>query len=278
MSQDRKRVVLTLAVVMVFMGVFAFCDLAISEAIFNPESFLCIVFEVLGELPATITAVFCAMVLFLNQNHPVVWKKNLSKVGYALIILLGASMGCMLSLTYINMLNAVSMVVAMAVLIVSAYAIAIRIPIESRKKMCKIAVLGLFLFLFSMVSFNLIKMSWGRMRYVFMDNPALQFTPWYLRQGFTTNNVFMSFPSGHGAQSSFILMITLLPLALQSLKNKAKLLNVIAYAWIIMVCVSRVVLGRHFASDVTMGFLVTFVYFELLRHFYLNKALANIDK
>lgn len=278
MNQDKKRVLTTLTIVAILLSVFAVGDLAISQAIFNPDSAICVVFEVLGELPASITAVFCAMFLLLNQNNEVIWKRILAKMGYALIIFIGASMGCMLSLSYIELLSPISFIIGMAAYILGAYFIAIRVPLESRQKCCKIAVVGLFLFLFSMVTFNLIKMSWGRMRFCFMDDPAVQFSPWFLRQGFTTDNTFMSFPSGHGAQSSFILMITLLPLAFESLKNKGKILTAISYAWIITICISRVVLGRHFASDVTMGFLVTFVYFELLRHFYLNKALEKLDK
>ena len=106
-----------------------------------------------------------------------------------------------------------------------------------------------------------------------MVNPSAEFTPWYLIQGFTTDNEFMSFPSGHSANSSTVIWLTLLPLWLKSLRPYKTLLSIAAYLWLICVMISRVIMGAHFSTDVLVGASITLIMFQLLKQYYLKDEL-----
>lgn len=99
-----------------------------------------------------------------------------------------------------------------------------------------------------------------------MTDPITQFTKWYVitdRGGF--NNIYASFPSGHTMNSAGVILLTLLPTFLPRLKSKEKLFKGITYSWIILVGLSRVVMGAHFASDVTVGALLSLALFDIIR-------------
>ena len=57
----------------------------------------------------------------------------------------------------------------------------------------------------------------------------------------------------------------LLPPMIPALKNKGKALHIIVYVWCAVVGISRVFMGAHFASDVTVGILLSLIIFEVLR-------------
>lgn len=56
-------------------------------------------------------------------------------------------------------------------------------------------------------------------------------------------------------------MITLLPKFIPALGKKENILKVIACIWIGCVMVSRIIMGAHFLSDVTMGMTISLVLF-----------------
>jgi membrane-associated phospholipid phosphatase len=100
------------------------------------------------------------------------------------------------------------------------------------------------------------KVPWGRPRYWYLiKHPALQFVPWYLPQGKGTGDAFRSFPSGHAVNAALVIWLTLLPSFLPKLRSIKwrVLLNVVAWAWLLLICVSRIMMGAHFASDVLVG-------------------------
>lgn len=103
-----------------------------------------------------------------------------------------------------------------------------------------------------------------RLRFRSMTEPFNEFSLWFLPQGFTTNNEYMSFPSGHSVNSAVILWITLIPTSISKLKGKELYFKVVSFIWIIMIMISRVIMGAHFASDVTVGASISIVAFYLI--------------
>lgn len=77
------------------------------------------------------------------------------------------------------------------------------------KVLRQVAKVGVLLSVLLILVINIIKIFWGRERFRHMVAPYSSFTRWYLPQALTTNNEFMSFPSGHSANSSVIYWITL---------------------------------------------------------------------
>lgn len=101
------------------------------------------------------------------------------------------------------------------------------------------------------------KYLWGRVRFRELDAAFSQFTAWYLPQGFTGHD---SFPSGHAAMGWMLLPLLIL------LANKKIWLKysaiVLIFLWGVVLALSRVVIGAHYASDALFGsffIIMTFV-------------------
>jgi len=92
-----------------------------------------------------------------------------------------------------------------------------------------------------------IKHIWGRIRFRDLDSFYSNFTPWFLPNGINGNQ---SFPSGHAAMSWMILPILMLT-PNNTLFRSIIILFIII--WGLIVPVSRVVIGAHYASDALFG-------------------------
>lgn len=116
-----------------------------------------------------------------------------------------------------------------------------------------------------------VKFFWGRIRFRELDAEFSQFTPWYLPQGITG---FDSFPSGHAAMGWMLIALIIL------FTNKKAWLKYSAFALIllfaIILALSRVVIGAHFASDVLFGsfFIILIFLFQLKRN---KEELADLQ-
>lgn len=145
------------------------------------------------------------------------------------------------------------------------------------------AVFVLFVFA-EMIIVNVIKIPWGRarMRLVAVDSRAY-FMPWWqpgkqLKDTLVAAGVaaeeFKSFPSGHTANASSLMLLCLLPTICPKLENKRTLLFFIGLGWTCLVAVSRITMGAHYLTDTTVGFTVGFAAFILITKilFHQNKA------
>ncbi len=106
-----------------------------------------------------------------------------------------------------------------------------------------------------------LKLLWGRVRFRQLDGDLSLFTPWYLPQGFTG---FFSFPSGHTANATVILScLYYFDSFPEKLRKFRPALSAVLGIWIVLVALSRVVVGAHYLSDVLFGMAVTLaiVYF-----------------
>lgn len=123
----------------------------------------------------------------------------------------------------------------------------------------------------SLLFLETIKMLFCRPRYrlLIRDIQGIEFQPWYIpfsgSDGFITDmgidwNDFRSFPSGH-AFLCMGLIFALPPLAdVYDLPKGGKIALFTAGAsFAVIVCVSRMVMGAHFLSDVCMGSLIALV-------------------
>lgn len=136
----------------------------------------------------------------------------------------------------------------------------------NKKHLCKmkeIAITTIVLVVIATTIVNIIKTEWGRTRFRDMVNPDLEFTPWYLPQGFTGNR---SFPSGHTTQASMLIAITMFAGICKNnfCKTMCYVLPIVSI--LVMAC-SRVILGAHFCSDVLFAMIITITLFYLIKHF-----------
>ena len=115
------------------------------------------------------------------------------------------------------------------------------------RKYVPIAISIILLFFFTSVIVELMKLEWGRVRYEDLSSES-EFTQWYIINGPDHDN--SSFPSKHTASAFTFLPI----LAIMNNKEMSKKLKIILLFSVVgfglYVGVSRVAIGKHYASDV----------------------------
>ena len=139
---------------------------------------------------------------------------------------------------------------------------------EYDKKLMKHLIALCAIMLAALCVMSAMKMFFSRPRYrlLIQEIPGLEFQPWYIpfagADEFITGmgidwNDFRSFPSGHALQSMGLIF------ALPSLTevyglNRCRKTALFAAAAVfaVLVCASRMVMGAHFISDVSMGSLL----------------------
>ena len=116
------------------------------------------------------------------------------------------------------------------------------------------------------------KTLWGRRRFYTMDDPALQFSNWYVMKPFAINDDMRSFPSGHTSFSSMMLFVCVMD-ELLNLKINRKLAAVLTVLWTVAVMTGRIIYGAHFLTDTCVGALIgTVCVYNGLRK---NESLSN---
>ncbi len=269
----KKGYKIVLSIIGILLLVFAFTDMNISNAIYNPESKFGLIFEAIGEFPAAIIATFCTVSLMLTRDKDKSIKYNLGAVGYIVLLIFFSFMAAMLPVKYLHGPK-ILIPVLMAVYIIISYMIAKKYAATHKDELRRAAIIGVLTFIFVIIAFNSIKLLWGRERYRHMIEVGsfAGYSMWFIPQGFASGNEFMSFPSGHSANAAIMVWITLIPTFVTSLKDKKNWFIGFAGLWTVLVPISRIVVGAHFASDVTMGVTITLVIFTLLKNKYINKV------
>lgn len=278
----KKERIIVPAVGVVLLAIFTFTDLPISMALFTRNSFGR-VFEVVGELPFTFFAIFAFTLLYRFRSQKSRGASIALGIVFWLFTALFSLMGGFMCWNYLheNIAGApqwIAIVIA-AVLCVGAVLLARGVPLENARAAVTFAIIAIIYFAAVIVIMNVVKGIWGRMRIREMTDPLVQFTRWYVitpRGGF--DNAFASFPSGHAMNAAGSILLCLLPAFVPGLAGKEALMKTIAYIWMALVAASRVVMGAHFASDVTVGVLLSLLIFEIIRSIVCKKRKIQMPK
>lgn len=279
MQKKERRIVFAVGIALLLL--FTFTDLQISMAIAKKPLWARI-FEVIGEIPFTTLTIAACAILFRFRTRKNLLLNILCAAGSGILFLMFSLMGGFMTYNYLSdNLESASMVwMVVAALIMAGVGvwIALIIPEENRSKALRYAAVALLYFILVIIIMNSLKTAWGRMRFREMTDPINEFTRWYQivpRGGF--NNIYASFPSGHSMNSAGVILLMLLPPMIPALKGKEKMLHAIVYIWCVVVGISRVFMGAHFASDVTVGILLSLAIFEILRAILYRKDRQNKD-
>ena len=111
------------------------------------------------------------------------------------------------------------------------------------------------------------KTCWGRIRYRELLS-ASQFVPWYMPCGITGH---YSFPSGH--TTMFTSIICLLEYKNYQFEEVSLTKKCLLWAFIIIMPITRMVMGAHFLSDTVVGFMITYSCYLGYRHNYRKRGL-----
>lgn len=265
MEKKERKIVFGIALLLLL--IFTFTDLQISLAIAK-KPFFARVLEVVGEIPFTVLALAgCAMIVRF-RNRESMAKKILAVLGGGMLFVLFSVTGGLMTWNYLrDNLGAVpkALIPVIGILMAgTAVWIACKVPEEKRKAALRYAATALIYFILVLIVMNSIKTVWGRMRFREMTDPVHEFTRWYQICGRGSfDNAYASFPFGHSMNSAGVILMLLLPDIIPALQDKKKILRICTYGWCIIVGASRVFMGAHFASDVTVGIVLSFVLFDL---------------
>ena len=107
------------------------------------------------------------------------------------------------------------------------------------------------------------------------------FQPWYIMGSEMKDKLmalgiaaeeFKSFPSGHTACAITALVFSTLPLIADKKSPLSKIIFIFGFIFAVIVGFSRLIMGAHFLTDVTMGAVGCFVVFSGYYIFYERKS------
>lgn len=243
--------------------VFAFFDLQISQAIFDPTAGWAKFLETYGQIPGGLVAFGCGAILLRLYKTQKQFGSILGLVGLYLVTFLAASMALMDAFgaqqkAHLNL----PLIFGLALVLLALVRVVLgRIPTEKLAQFKPAAKVGLtLLFAASILTVWTFKIPFGRwtFRDMLAEGGTSLFTPWYLPQG---SNGHHSFFSGHAAFFFSVLPVILF-FKIQTTGRKVAIMLVLL--WGIVGILSRIVIGAHFASDVLFGAGETILWFILL--------------
>ena len=265
---SKKEKIIIPIIGLILLSIFTFTDLQISQALFTKNIFGRF-FEVIGELPFAFMAVFGFALLFRFRSRKNKVISILLGILYGIFSLLFSVMGGFMAWNYLHEnVEGVPQPIAFLftiLILVAAYFLTRLVPKEKAKEAVTFAVVAVFYFIAVIIIMNVLKGIWGRMRIREMTDPITEFTRWYVitnRGGF--NNIYASFPSGHSMNAAGTILLCLFPTFIPKLQGKEFSLKIICYSYMVLCAISRVVMGAHFASDTTMGILLSLLIFEVV--------------
>ena len=245
---SKKTLFTVLTVLVVFMAVGTFYDLAISEALYNEHNVIAVITNSFAMVPSGIVMVYCAgIVNWFLKNTKLYIPSMLVPVAAG--VLEWHEVG-----KWIGMNKFVWLALGVITGIIVILLFKVIEPHVSKKQFI---VAFIFLATATCLTANveLLKNIWGRRRYYSMDNPATQFTPWYIPHPGMEGDIFESFPSGHSSFACLLTFLIYLPEMVNVKLNKGVALG-IAFTWVALVMFGRICYGAHFLTDVSFGAIV----------------------
>lgn len=256
-------------VTLALIAVGSFVDFPLSFALYDASNPFATFFAAYGAIPAPLGCV-AAGTLFVcghNRNNKILG--TVQNIGGILLLFVGILLVCFLPALY---MPASPLLLAGVGLVLSAGTILVTCRLAKgadRAMILRVALAILLAILCELLVVNFIKVCWGRPRMrLVVSHPEAFFVPWWqlgnaLKEPLMAAGVaadeFKSFPSGHTANATTMLLLGLVPYLKPQLQKYQKALVAFGFAWAAIVALSRILLGAHYLTDTTVGFLVGFL-------------------
>lgn len=263
----RKQVLIFTALALLgLMVIGTFADYPISKALYNQSNPFGRFFAAFGEYPVALGFAAAGAMLLATRNREKRLKGVLQIFAGCWFILSGAAMAVILPKSYLEIPVWLSVGLGLICTGLTVWGTFRLCNCADRRVIIRIAVIVLLVIFVDIILVNVIKIPWGRvrMRLVAVDERAC-FMPWWqlgggLKETLTAAGVlaeeFKSFPSGHTANASVLMLLCLVPMLQPRLAKKQTLLFGIGLAWTTLVALSRIIMGAHYLTDTTVGFAI----------------------
>lgn len=265
----RRCALVVLAVLVILMVVGSFLDLQISKLLYpGHESSLGQFFAAFGELPAFLCFTCAGVLLFLIRGRLRRDWNVLFLIISALLVAFGLVMNIREACDNVPALPAwVAILVTVFAAAVAGAGVVLLTRQCPAKTVLRFLLTLVFVSFVTMVLINVIKIPWSRarMRLLVSTGNDTYFMPWWqlggaLKQRLVGEGIspdeFRSFPSGHTACAACAMLAILLPALKKQWHDKERVCLIVGAVWTLLVAVSRIWMGAHYLTDVTMACLI----------------------
>lgn len=266
----KKNCIIIGLLLFVFMIIGSFYDYQISTVLLNEKSKFGILLASYGQVPAMLCFSIGGTLLMKITSLQ-------NKVKYAISYTFGVLLNAfaIMGITMDPMLYMDGMPMALSLIIAASLVLIVDVIFlkltrdTNRDQLKKFIILILGVMLIEIILINIIKVPWARPRMrMIATNGEASFQPWWIIGSNIKENLmalgvaaeeFKSFPSGHTGNAACAILLGTLPLISSKLKGKEDMLFFIGVAFTFIVAFSRVIMGAHFLTDVTVGMSLTFI-------------------
>lgn len=261
------KYVIIAAIVGLLMGIATFNDLAIAKSIYNEDMIWAHVFKIIGEFP-----IYLGLLVFGITYFHLTSKKSIKNI-LAVESFVSTFLLIFMPFRYLVKLNIISMGIITLLSVVLFYflmRLSYKIKKENYEKIKTVSLICFVGIIAQLSVIYLMKLMWSRVRFLELENYS-SFTRWYIINWFEGNGT--SFPSGHTSGATNIMYLTLFVPLFTDDKKKHYLTEGFCFLFIALTAVSRLVLGKHYLSDVTAAFAITYVL-----HIIVSKSIIDRQK
>lgn len=242
MSNLFKRNYIIISLILFLTGTFY--DFNISSTLINQNSLFGLLMAGYGVLPIFVGLIVSGFIIYFNYSK---WLGGLFiSLSYIGSIFFAVENGIKLNIYLLGVIN---------LIVYGWLGYYLYLKIKDERDILKklFFILGVIALQYAVV--HLIKYMWLRPRMKLIINSDVIFLPWYVKgkaiKYLADFDLILSFPSGHtsGAACALILLYF----------NNNKFNKIFSIVWIVLVALSRIIIGAHFLSDVVMGGFITFL-------------------
>ena len=269
-----KKVVVTICVAVFIALCFIFnaYDLEISKTLTQLDNgYFFEFFDDFGELPVYVGPILFGAIYFYLFNKLIYKLMSLGICGGGYLIAVYKvfdNMEVELSVGSVALILGI----ALLLFLVTIFAFS-KVKRETFEKIKDLALVGLITTVISVLGTEVLKYTWGRVRFRDLSPDYSEFTNLFTINGLTGNK---SFPSGHTNAATSILLISLIVPRFTNKKWLKNLVIGLCFGYVALVAFSRIVVSAHYASDVMVGFVVGLTTLSLTYYILKRKGVINV--
>lgn len=235
----------------------SFVDLKLDIFLNNPNNPFALWFEATGEMPCRLICPFAGVLIFyLAENKALKILGLFVEIGGSAYF--GYYISCYLFLERYKIPFGILFGLGFGffVLYLGRF---LAIPENLKKTLIILSVAGITVMFVQLGIVEVIKMFWGRVRFrdLLKAGSYDAFTAWYIPNGINGNR---SFPSGHTAGAAMSYLIMFFPfINREKWLKRSWLCFLVPFVFTSTVAFTRLIVGAHYLSDVTIGGVIGFI-------------------
>lgn len=255
LKKYRTEIIVFYVLAAAAMVVASFFDLKIDIALNDPSNPFAVWLYRTGEFPSRLICPIAGAVIFRCTD-----KKAVAAIGAALCLGGSAYMGYYIGKHFFveEYRMAFSLLWGIGFGVAALYAVRfVTVPDEFKRLLFTAAVIGVGVMTAQLLTVDIMKNLWGRVRFrdLLSSGSCDGFTAWFVINGKNGNK---SFPSGHTAGAGMSYLLMLLPFIDKKREKYRAVYFWCPFIYTSAVALTRLVMGAHYLSDVTVGGVIAF--------------------